>query len=59
MKKRKKWAGTSINGLTQHGRSWILHAALVVALAMAFAPTTRAGGVVSACDKYRTVRLPS
>src|ERR1700686_2985210 len=51
MKKKKKWAGTSINRLTQHGRSWILHSALVVALALAFAPATRAAGVVSVCDE--------
>jgi hypothetical protein len=51
MKKRKKWAGTSINGLTQHGRPRILLAALLVALAMAYVPVTRAGGVVSVCDE--------
>jgi hypothetical protein len=51
MKKRKKRAGTSVNGSTPHGRSRILHAALVVALALAFAPASRAGGVVSACDE--------
>ena len=47
----QEWAITSINGLIQHGRSWILHAALLVALAMAYAPVARSGGVVSSCDE--------
>jgi hypothetical protein len=51
MKKRKKWAGTSINGLNQHRRPRILLAALLLALAMAYVPVTRAGGVVSLCDE--------
>ncbi len=47
----KKWASTNINGLFHHGRSRILLAALLVALAMAYAPVARAAGVVSSCDE--------
>src|SRR6266404_1220368 len=47
----KKWASTNINGLFHHGRSRILLAALLVALAMAYAPVARAAGVGSSCDE--------
>ncbi len=47
----KKWASTNINGLFHHGWSSILLAALLVALAMAYAPVARAAGVVSSCDE--------
>src|SRR6266550_2224385 len=47
----KKWASTNINGLFHHGWSSILLAALLVALAMAYAPVAWAGGVVSSCDE--------
>jgi len=47
----KKWASTNINGLFHHGRSRILLAALLVALAMVYAPVARAAGVVSSCDE--------
>jgi hypothetical protein len=49
--KRKKWASAGINSWTRHGRTQILPTALLVALAMAFAPATRAAGVVSVCDE--------
>ena len=40
---RNMWASTSISGRTQHGRSWILHAALLVAILMGYAPVARPG----------------
>ncbi len=49
--KKKKWASTNINGVFHHGRSRILLAALLVAMAMAYTPVARAGGIVSSCDE--------
>src|SRR5882762_6536561 len=47
----ENWARTSINGLIHLGRPRILVAALLGALAIAYAPVARAGGVVSSCDE--------
>jgi len=55
--KRKKPASTSGDVRTQHWRPRILQRRLVVALAMVFAPATRAGGVVRSAMK-RICALP-
>src|SRR5271169_3341774 len=49
--KSRSWERASLNGLIQLGRPRNLFAALLVTLAIAYAPAARAGGVVSVCDE--------